>query len=156
MPRGSRPGERRGGRHKGGKNKATIERSLVAERIVNETQMAGRKLGKEVLEEIMILYSGLAAAFQPKSAGDIEAWANSSKEAKFEKYSRLAMKAAHDLAEFQSPKLAAIHVAAPAPPPQGPKVTKFTLSIFDHNGRPAPRRIDVQPPAVSSGGPSKA
>jgi hypothetical protein len=149
MPRGSKPGERRGGRPKGGKNRATLERAVVAERIMNETQMAGRKLGKEVLEEFMILYSGLAGAFQPKSAADIEAWSNSSKEAKFEKYSKLAMKAAHDLAEYQSPKLAAIHVAAPPPPAEGPRIRKFTLSIFDHQGRPAPRHITVKPTVVS-------
>jgi hypothetical protein len=116
---------------------------------MNETQMAGRKLGKELLEEFMILYSGLAAAFQPKSAADIEAWSNSSKEAKFEKYSKLAIKAAHDLAEYQSPKLAAIQVAAPAPPTQGPKIRKFTFSIFDHQGRPSPRHITVDPAVVS-------
>jgi hypothetical protein len=143
MPRGSNPGERRGGRPKGGKNKATLERAVIAERIMNETQMAGRKLGKEVLEEFMNLYSGIAAAFQPNSAADLEAWSNSPKEAKFEKYSKLAMKAAHDLAEYQTPKFAPVHVAAPPPSSKGPTVKKFTISIFDHQGRPAPRHIAV-------------
>ena len=66
MPRGSKPGERRGGRQKGGKNRATLERAVVAERILKETQMTGRKLGKEVLEEFMNMFGGMAASFQPQ------------------------------------------------------------------------------------------
>jgi hypothetical protein len=145
MPRGSSPGERRGGRSKGGMNKATLERALVAERIMAETQMQGRKLGKEVLEEFMILLSGIAAEFQPKAASDIEAWSESPREAMFEKYSKLAMKAAHNLADYQSPKLAAVHIAAPAPTVMAPVRRKFTIAIFDHQGRPAPRHINVKP-----------
>jgi hypothetical protein len=148
MPRGSKPGERRGGRRKGAKNKATLERAVVAERIMNQTQMAGRKLGKEVLEEFMIVFSGIAAAHQPASAAEIAAWSNSPREAMFEKYAKLAVKAAHDLADFQSPKLAAVHIAAPAP--TGPMKKKFTINIFDHQGRPAPRHIDVKPTSKSA------
>jgi hypothetical protein len=150
MPRGSKPGERRGGRPKGARNKATLERAAVAERVMNETQMAGRKLGKEVLEEFMIVFSGIAAAHQPRSATDIVAWSNSPQEAMFEKYAKLAVKTAHDLADFQSPKFAAIHIASPAPAPKGPTRRKFTINIFDHQGRPASRHIDVKPTSSES------
>jgi hypothetical protein len=34
MPRGSRPGERRGGRQRGSRNKATSERELLAQRML--------------------------------------------------------------------------------------------------------------------------
>jgi hypothetical protein len=89
MPRGSSPGERRGGRAKGAKNKSTLERALVAERIIAEQQgTPGRKLGKELLEEFATMFAGLAAAFQPipsvagqaLSAADMETWARSYKE----------------------------------------------------------------------------
>jgi hypothetical protein len=153
MPRGAKPGERRGGRAKGTVNRATVERALVAERIINEASMAGRKLGKERLEEFMEIFGGLAGAFQPQGTGpgekvtpqDLEAWAKSYKEPMFEKYAKLAFKAASDLADFQSPKFAPVHVAAPPPEKRARIEKRFTLSIFDHKGRPAPRHIHVKP-----------
>jgi hypothetical protein len=68
MPRGAKPGERRGGRAKGTVNRATAERALVAELIMNKASMAGRKLGKERLEEFMEMFGGLAGAFQQHGA----------------------------------------------------------------------------------------
>jgi hypothetical protein len=158
MPRGSKPGERCGGRRRATKNKATLERALVNERVMNESQMKGRKLGKEVLEEFMLMFSGLAAAFQPAATGptgkvtpeDLQRWASGKNEVMFEKYSKLAMKAAHDLAEYQSPKLAAVHVVAPPPAPTGPIIKKFTIHIFDDQGRPALRHIDVKSALASA------
>src|SRR5262249_43413537 len=66
MGRGAKPGERRGGRLKGSRNKATIERALIAERVANEAKMAGKKLAKEVLDQFMVLFAGMAAYYQPK------------------------------------------------------------------------------------------
>jgi hypothetical protein len=158
MARGSNPGERRGGRPKGGKNKATLERAVIAERIMNETQMTGRKLGKEVIEEFMNMFGGIAAAFQPQPAAqgqpltpqDMKRWGASADEPLFEKYAKLALKAANDLADFQSPKFAPVH--APAQPPENRKPIreKFTISIFDHQGRPAPRHIQVKSTSPSA------
>jgi hypothetical protein len=152
MPRGSKPGERRGGRSKGGRNKTTLERAFVAERILKETQMTGRKLGKELLEEFMNMFGGIAASFQPLpgvpgqplTSQDMKRWGASTDEPLFEKYAKLALKAASDLADFQSPKFAPIH--APAPPPENrqPIRKKFTIRIFDHQGRPSPRHIQVK------------
>jgi hypothetical protein len=152
MARGAKPGERRGGRAKGQPNKASIERAALAERIIAEAEgRPGRKLGRELLEEFALMFGGLATAFQPVGTGpggamtptDLETWAKSYKEPLFEKYAKLAAKCANDFADFQSPRLGRLQVAAPPPPPGGQIKTKFTLSIFDHDGRPAPRHIDV-------------
>ena len=152
--RGAKPGERRGGRAKGKKNRATIERELLAERILNEnSSKPGRKLGKEVLEEFTVMFGGLAGAFQPQPSvpgapitpADLEAWSKGPKEPMFEKYAKLALKAAEALAQYQSPKFASVSVPAPPPPSTGAVRKKFTVGIFDGQGRRAPRHIDVKP-----------
>jgi hypothetical protein len=155
MPRGAKPGERRGGgRKKGQPNRATIEKAALAERILAEQAgRPGQKLGREVLEEFMNMFGGIAGAFQPTPAtpggpispDDLQRWAASKDEPMFEKYAKLALKAATELADFQSPKFAPVHVAAPAPEARGPLKRKFTISIFDGQGRPAPRHITVKP-----------
>ncbi len=155
---GARGGKRTGAGRKVGPNKATIEKAIIAERVMNEAAMSGRKLGKEVIEEFMIMFGGLAGMFQPRSLkekkedeppppltpADIEAWAKSYKEPLFEKYSKLVLKAATELADFQSPRLAHVQTAAPAPE-RGAVKKKFTIGIFDNQGRKAPRHIDVKP-----------
>jgi hypothetical protein len=142
----------RAGRKAGGKNRVTIERAALAERVVAEAQgKPGRKLGREMLEDFALMFGGLAAAFQPVGTGpggaltqaDLESWAKSYKEPLYEKYAKLAAKCADDFADFQSPRLGRMQMAAPPPDPRGPITKKFTLRIFDHNGRPAPRHIDV-------------
>ncbi|UGY17895.1 hypothetical protein [Bradyrhizobium septentrionale] len=144
MSRGARPGERRGGRGKGSLNKATIERALVAERIVNEATLNGRRLAKEVLQDFVELFTGLAAAHQPTgtSPGELTLWKADGREPYFEKYARLAVATAKDLAQYQSPKLAAVQVVAPAPNAD-PVRKRFSVSIFDHSGRPLPKAIEV-------------
>jgi hypothetical protein len=136
MPRGSRPGERRGGRKSGIPNRSTTERLEIA-----RLAAAQGKLGKEVLEELMVLFKDMALELQPESreAKRFAAWLKSSKEAQFHKYASLAVKAAKDLADFQSPKFKAIEVSAPAPTVEGgdgKKITKFTLRIFNDDLRP--------------------
>lgn len=153
MPRGAKPGERRGGRAKGTSNKATIEKAALAERIMQEAgPKPGRKLGKELLEEFAVMFAGLAASFQPVpampgqalSAQDMETWAKSYKEPLFEKYAKLAAKCANDFADFQSPRMGTVQVPAPPPESRGQVKRKFTIGIFDNQGRPAPRHIDVK------------
>ena len=140
-------GKKTGGRVKGVPNKATIQRAAVAERIMNEAAMSGRKLGKEVMEELMVIFLGLAGANQPP--GDtpqaIEAWTKSPQEGMFEKYSKLALKAASDLADYQSPKFSPVSAPAPPPPSRGVQKKRFSVGIFDGQGRPAPRQITVKP-----------
>jgi hypothetical protein len=156
MARGSKPGEgnRGGGRAKGKLNKATVERAALAERILAEQAgKPGQKLGREVLEEFMNMFGGIAGAFQPTPAvpgpitqNDLKVWAAGDDEPMFEKYSKLALKAATELADFQSPKFAPVHAPAPPPPSnKGPLKKKFTFAIFDGQGRPAPKHITVKP-----------
>ena len=64
------PGERRGGRAKGQPNKASIERATITERIIGEAEgKPGRKLGRELLEELARMFGGLATGFQPVGTG---------------------------------------------------------------------------------------
>jgi hypothetical protein len=158
MPRGSSPGERRGGRAKGARNKATIQRAAIAEKILAEEKGdPGEPLYRERLKEFGTTFSGLAAAFQPTSlvAGqaltreDMQRWKASGDEALFEKYAKLATKVWSDLTEYQSPKMAPVHAAAP-PPERGTVRRRFTINIFDNQGRPAPRHIDVKPTTSAS------
>ena len=112
MPRGSKPGERRGGREKGTPNKRTTE---LAEAASNALVNAGRaplpeivmlrKLGKERLIEIdeiamALVYKYRAAAEE----GDVVA------EALLWKYLGLALDAAARRAPYESPWLAAVAV----------------------------------------------
>ena len=156
----------RAGRKTGGRNWTTIERAAIAERIVEQAAgQPGKKLGKEILEDFANIFGGLAAAFQPVGTGpggtlneaDLKAWAASYKEPLFEKYAKLAAKCASDFADFQSPRLSRVQTAAPPPDPKGKIIKRFTLRIFDHNGRPAPPSINVRPkrsrePTDGSGG----
>jgi hypothetical protein len=71
---------------KGQPNKVTIEKAIVAERIMQEATMSGRKLGKEMIEEFAVMFGGLAAAVQPVGTGpagqvttlDIDKWLGTS------------------------------------------------------------------------------
>lgn len=155
MGRGSKPGEgnRGGGRKKGQVNKTTIQRAALAEKVLAEERGdPGEPLYRERLKEFGTTFSGLAAAFQPTPliAGqaltreDMKRWKESGDEALFEKYAKLATKVWSDLTEYQSPKMAPVHVAAP-PPEHGTVKKRFTIGIFDNQGRKAPRHIDVKP-----------
>lgn len=153
MPRG---GARKGAgapRGKRGPNKATIERAALAERLLEQDATRHVKLGKESLAEFRDLFAGLAAGFQPEPAiagaaltrTDLTKWAGTSSEPMFEKYAKLACACAEKLAEYQSPKMGRVQVVAPPPDPTGPVRKRFSVGIFDGQGRPAPRHIDVKP-----------
>jgi len=88
------------GRPKGIPNKATIEKAMIAGQIAARAEMQGRKLAKEVLDEFMHLFAEMAAS--AREGGD---------ETRFEKWARLAVQCAKDLAAYQSPTLRAIMVA---------------------------------------------
>ena len=40
-------------------NKATLERTAVAERVMQEAAMSGKKLGKPMIEEFAVMFGGL-------------------------------------------------------------------------------------------------
>jgi hypothetical protein len=122
MPRGSRPGERRGGRQKGTPNRATVERAAIAARIADEANMRGQKLGKEYLAKYAGLFDEMAD--ERRLAGDA---------AGFERWARLCCATAKDLAPYQSPTYRAV-VIAPPPDKPGDDVRVIDLKIFDHTG----------------------
>lgn len=139
-------GVRIGGRAKGTPNKATAEKALIAERVVQEAQMAGRKLGKEVLADFMDLFAALAAYHQPLPDGQPVPLDRKPDDVKFEKYARLAIQSAKDLAPYQSPTFRSIQVAAPAPERKGETKRKFTLMVFDgaRGGDRDPKQIELK------------
>lgn len=114
------------GRTPGAKNKATIEREELPLKEMRAAEaeaalranaaLPGRpkKLAKEVLDEFMHLFAGMAAFYQPTPPGVAVANRNAS-ETKFVQYARLAVACAESLADFQSARFKAIMVtAAPA------------------------------------------
>lgn len=104
-----------GGRKAGGMNRRSIQKIEEA-RIANAvTRGQGKKLGKEVLEEFMHLFAGMAAQYQPLPEGMPIPPGRNPDEEKFLGYAKLAVDTAKALADFQSPKFKAIAVVAPPP-----------------------------------------
>jgi hypothetical protein len=112
LPRGSnnKKGTRYGGRTRGTPNRATVERTEIARLEVERARGRKVKLGKEVLEEFMMLFAGMAAQYQPIPAGMAIPQGRTPDEPKFIEYATLTVKTAKDLADFQSPKFKAIMV----------------------------------------------
>ena len=116
MPRG---GKREGtGRPKGALGKATIERLEKAKLDVREAKASGKKLGKDVLEEFMYLFAGMAAAYQPLPPGAVVPVGRAPNEDKFKEYAVLARDTAFMLAKYQSPTFKAIPVTVQPDSPQ--------------------------------------
>ena len=122
---GSKPGERRGGRKRGTPNRKDVEK---AEQLRLAAANAGfpvpakavpiKKLGKEILEEFMMVFAGMAASYQPAPPGQPPR--PNQDEVKFRQYAELAVDTADRLADFQSPKFRAIAVTAPPADPNRP------------------------------------
>jgi hypothetical protein len=70
--------------------------------------LPGKKLGKEVLEEFMMVAAGMAARYQPAPLGQPKKPGQN--ETKFLTYAEMAIKCASDLAQYQSPRFKAIVV----------------------------------------------
>jgi hypothetical protein len=132
------------GRPKGARGLATIERERVAaeiaQRTVMEAQTEGKKLGKDVIEEYMLLFRGMSAVFQPTPA-DLEAGRpvenQHANEEKFVHYARLACGQAGELAKYQSPTYKSI----PIPDPYVSRKIK-TIDQYGNNA------IDMKDPNV--------
>jgi hypothetical protein len=112
---GARPGA---GRKPGVPTKATVEREILAQRILAE--QAGRrpdkKLGKEVLDDFMHLFAGLAAYHQPVPKNMTAPADREPDEGKFKEYAGFAIKCASELANYQSPKFKAVAISIEAGP----------------------------------------
>lgn len=131
MPRGSnvKKGQRPAGRNKGTPNKATTERAEIARLQNEEARRAGKKLGKELLEDFAHLFAGIAASHQPWPAAMGKN--PHENEERFLTYARLTVEAAKALAEYQSPKFRAIMVHAPDPGPQPKTIDGNVTAIND-------------------------
>ena len=90
MPRGSRPGERRGGRQKGAPNRASQARQAEV-KATGQTPL-------DVMIQAMRYFGGLAARHQPNGPDPDEK--------KFERFLRQAADIANDAAPYVHPKLA--------------------------------------------------
>lgn len=102
-------GRKTGGRVKGVLNKASRERELLAQRILAEQQAKpGKKLAREVLDDFMQLFTGLAAMHQPLPDGVVPMQGQKPDHAKFMEYAKAAVDVAGQLASYQSPKFKAI------------------------------------------------
>jgi hypothetical protein len=114
---GRRGGARPGAGAPRGPQKKTIERAIIAEQIVERASMSGKKLAKEVLDDFMHLFAGMAAAYQPLPPGMVAPPGKAVDETKFLTYAKLAIDTAAELGPYQSPRLKAIavHVAPTAP-----------------------------------------
>lgn len=110
----------------------------AARETVERAAREGRSLAVDVLEEYMRVFRGMSAFYQPGS----KAKGARPDPVMFEKWARLALRCAESLAEFQTAKLKAIAVAAPAP--QGEqRVTRIELRVFE-TGRDG-RKREVEP-----------
>lgn len=125
----AKKGQRFGGRVKGVPNKATSEKALQAAIATGKALREGRKLAREVLDEFMFMFAGMAATYQPlppSQAKDPAAMAMAQaqgrepNEAMFRYYAELAVQTAKELAPYQSPRFKAIPVIAPQPGPGAP------------------------------------
>lgn len=124
-PRIGPDGKSLAGRRKGRKNKKTIERELVEQQkaqALEAVKQIGdgtpapvaaaqvKKLGKEVLEDFMHLFAGMAAYHQPVPNG-MPVPANRQPDvAKFLQFSELTLAFAKELTPYQSPRLAAMMI----------------------------------------------
>ncbi len=144
MPRGARPGERRGGRAKGTPNKATVEKLAIAERVRNKSRRAGKKLAIAVLQELMSAFAELVAYYQP-AVGSMAPNPNQN-EKMFRKYARLTFLAAKALLPYQSPKFRPISFAPGPEQHDNRKVARRTLKIFDKPRGLGPERGNEDDP----------
>jgi hypothetical protein len=93
----------------------------------------GKRLGKEVLEEFMMIACGMAARYQPAPSGQPRN--PHQNETKFLTYAEMAIKCTSELAQYQSPRFKAIAVrvedtvtataAASKPPAEDENIPQF-------------------------------
>lgn len=97
--------------------------------MVEAVRANGQKLAVDVLQEFMTLFAGLAAHHQPLPPGMPVPLGRVPDEGKFEKWARLTVETAADLAPFQSPKYAAIRLHT-VPNPGMPGATPLAEPVM--------------------------
>lgn len=136
MPRGAKPGERRGGRARGTPNKLTIkkqrEAAEIASRAITDARESGKPLAKEVLDQFMQLFAGMAAHYQPLPDGvSIVPPGRNPNPDLFHRYADLAIDCAHKLAPYQSPTFKAIALQTTAVTPEQPVEARQSAQVID-------------------------
>jgi hypothetical protein len=133
MPRGARPGERRGGRVKGVPNRTTVEKleqARIAEQIAKAVGaqngasstaakkiLSSQKLAKDELAEVIPIIKSIVAHFQRQAMratpeGGLEIVGDLGD---FKEWLKLFIDTSFKLADFQSPRFRAIVADVPAP-----------------------------------------
>jgi hypothetical protein len=156
-------GKKTGGRKAGTPNRATVERELLAAKAVaaakamenpeiqaavagvEAAKAAGRKLGKDILDEFANVLAGAAAYYQPTPGGTNP----NADPVMFFKYAELAMYAAKEVSQFQSPKLSAVMVGM---------AQVRTIQVdggLPSLVRPSPPIIEAKPDPQAPGQPEK-
>lgn len=130
-------GNKTGGRQRGTPNRRTTE-ALERERVARQAQQevdkaraANTKLGKDVLEEFMKTFAGMAAYYQPVPEGMPIPSGRKPSEDKFLTYARLTVETARDLANFQSPRFRAVQIMTPPANPLLPAKAGNVHTIDD-------------------------
>jgi len=101
MPRGAKPGERRGGRKKGVKNKLTLEKLRL---LKESADSAGGKLAMDNLAKLMGKCVALAERYEPFVGEEPD-------EVAFVRFVRLSSNLARALAPYQSPTFTRLQVS---------------------------------------------
>ena len=179
MPRGARPGERRGGRVKGVPNRTSIEKleqARIAEQIaeavgapkratstVIKKVLGNHKLAKDELVEVIPIIKGVVAHFQRQAMratpeGGLEIVGDLGD---FKEWLKLFIDTSFKLADFQSPRFRAIVADVPAPAghltPGGPGKfvrtgdAKAAARAYQEYIQ-APRQLALPSPAKQSAG----
>lgn len=146
MPRAQK-GQRFGGRAKGVKNRAVVERELLAEQARQQAEAGrekGKPLAKDVLENLMGVFLGLASTFKEQIDKAPEHPNVDDRINKFERWALHTMNTAIALAKYQSPTMQAVAVVAPAPAGSGEKRIRFSLTVFEQGTAP-PMQIEAKP-----------
>lgn len=129
-----RGGSRPGAGHPKGVRQATIDKAIMAEMAVVDAKLNGKPLAKDVLQQFMELFAGMAAAYQPLPPGAPPDPRRVPDEGRFDKYARLTVEVASILLPTQTPSLRAIQVFQPAgPAPAKPGDNAKLIDVKDAN-----------------------
>jgi hypothetical protein len=116
MPRGAKPGERRGGRGKNTPNKRTVQKLIESSTQVAEIKRLGQRKATEVMNELMQTARGMVALYQKRivtpDGKDLKPDALADDVVQFWKAMDCAAIFTRNLAPYQDPMLTRVDVSA--------------------------------------------
>ncbi len=146
MPRGAKPGERRGGRAKGTKNRATIEKELLVKTALDgiKDEVVARSVLSDAISEVRDLMAKHHPDFGKKP-----------NEPLYFKYCTLLRSLASDLIGYQAPKLTAVKVGGDRDNPllisegrTGLEIRQELLELIAQGYRPTKLGTLKPPPTI--------